>query len=258
MWGADYSLTTLARRRGGAAFSPAQIAGLSAWYDPSDLSTLFQDTAMTVAVTTAGQSVAAMKDKSGKGRHMVQPTAAARPTYGTDGTRHWLSFDGVDDSMTAPVQAIAGTSVFCGACFAPSSGWPVSGNGGVFSDASYLNGGIQIGWENTVQRIVTNSMSNQWPSNTYAFSHDTQRRNVQGVFTGTGGFAYFYEIGSVAVKTPIYASSTITPLALGKGTQGGRTGVFSGKVYAAVYAAATASEAMSLLGWLHGKCGLSM
>lgn len=257
MWGLDFSLTTLARTRR-RRFSPASVRGLSAWYDPSDLSTLFRDTAMTVPVTAAGQSVAALKDKSGRGRHMVQATASARPTYGTDGTLHWLAFDGIDDSMTTPVQAIAGTSVFCGACFAPVTGFPTSGNGGVFSDASYLKGGIQMGWERQAQRINTNSMSSEWLSNTYAFSNDIQRRNVQGVFTGTGSFVYFYGIGSVAVTTPIYASSTIMPLTLGKGTQGGRTGAFSGKLYGAVYAEANASEATNLLGWLHGKCGLSM
>jgi len=36
------------------------------------------------------------------GNHATQATAAARPTYQTDGTLHWLSFDGVDDFMVTP------------------------------------------------------------------------------------------------------------------------------------------------------------
>ncbi|MCF7725789.1 hypothetical protein [Sulfitobacter sp. M22] len=36
------------------------------------------------------------------GNHAVQTIAAARPTYQTDGTLHWLEFDGVDDSMVTP------------------------------------------------------------------------------------------------------------------------------------------------------------
>ncbi len=52
---------------GGVSFSPASLfaAGeVGAWYDPSDLTTLFQDTAGTTPVTTPGQVVALMLDKS--------------------------------------------------------------------------------------------------------------------------------------------------------------------------------------------------
>lgn len=70
------------------------------WLDPSDLSTLFQDTAGTIPVTAAGQQVALMRDKSGRGNHFVQSTALARPTLRVDGSGKWyLEFDGVDDSM---------------------------------------------------------------------------------------------------------------------------------------------------------------
>jgi hypothetical protein len=73
------------------------------WYDPSDLTTLFQDTAGTTPVTTPGQTVALMLDKSGNDYHATQSTAAARPTYQVDaGGRGYLSFDGVDDFMVTP------------------------------------------------------------------------------------------------------------------------------------------------------------
>ena len=56
------------RRRGGAAaFTPAGLFALAepgVWYDPSDLTTLFQDTAGTTPVTTPGQTVALALDKS--------------------------------------------------------------------------------------------------------------------------------------------------------------------------------------------------
>jgi hypothetical protein len=35
------------------------------------------------------------------GNHATQSTAAARPVYRTDGTLHWLEFDGVDDDLSA-------------------------------------------------------------------------------------------------------------------------------------------------------------
>lgn len=83
------------------SFSPAQLPDLVAWYDPSDLSTLWQDTAGTTPVTASGQSVARIDDKSGNGYHLTQSTAAARPTYQSSGGLHWLESDGVDDLMQA-------------------------------------------------------------------------------------------------------------------------------------------------------------
>ena len=102
-----------------AGFDPAVLFANNepgVWYDPSDLSTLFQDTAGTTPVTTPGQTVALMLDKSGNGFHATQPTAAARPTYQTDGTLHWLSFDGVDDWMVTPTitPGIDKAQVFAG------------------------------------------------------------------------------------------------------------------------------------------------
>ena len=52
-----------------------------AWYDPSDLPTLFQDTAGTVPVTAVEQDVALMLDKSGRGNHASQATSTKRPKY---------------------------------------------------------------------------------------------------------------------------------------------------------------------------------
>lgn len=73
-----------------------------AWYDPSDKSTLFQDVAGTVSVTKDGDPVALMRDKSGNGNHATQGISSARPIYRTDGTYHWLAYDGVDDHFDAP------------------------------------------------------------------------------------------------------------------------------------------------------------
>jgi hypothetical protein len=52
------------------------------WYDPSDLSTLFQDTAGTTPVTTPGQTVALMLDKS-KGL-TLGPELVTNGTFDTD------------------------------------------------------------------------------------------------------------------------------------------------------------------------------
>lgn len=50
-----------------------------AWYDPSDLSTQFQDSAGTVPVTAVEQPVGKVLDKSGRGNHATQGTTAKKP-----------------------------------------------------------------------------------------------------------------------------------------------------------------------------------
>jgi len=101
-------------------FSPASIfAGGTegAWYDPSDLSTLFQDSAGTTPVTASGQPVGKMLDKSGNGNHATQATSSRRPTYTEGGGLSWLAFDGVDDAMVTAAVDFTDTdnvSVFVG------------------------------------------------------------------------------------------------------------------------------------------------
>lgn len=50
-----------------------------AWYDPSDMSTLFQDAAGTTPVTAVEQPVGRILDKSGRGNHATQSTTTKRP-----------------------------------------------------------------------------------------------------------------------------------------------------------------------------------
>lgn len=57
------------------------------WYDPSDLSTLFQDATGTTPVTSDGDPVGLMLDKSGNGNHATQSVSASRPTYRTGDER---------------------------------------------------------------------------------------------------------------------------------------------------------------------------
>lgn len=86
-------------------FSPLEIFSggrKGVWYDPSDLSTMFKDAAGTQPVTTNGDPVGRVLDKSGNNGHATQTVSAARPVYRTDGFLHWLEFDGVDDCLILP------------------------------------------------------------------------------------------------------------------------------------------------------------
>ena len=96
---------------GGAVVNPLSLSP-KVWYDPSDLSTMFQDTAGTTPVTAAGQSVARINDKSGNGNHATQATAGSRPTLGQDGNgNYYLQFTSSDFLETAGID-LTGTDEF--------------------------------------------------------------------------------------------------------------------------------------------------
>ena len=71
-----------------AGFNPSALFSASeqgAWYDPSDMSTLFQDSAGTTPCYQPGQGqvdppVGRILDKSGRGNHATQTTTTSRPT----------------------------------------------------------------------------------------------------------------------------------------------------------------------------------
>lgn len=72
-----------------------------AWFDPSDISTLYQDAAGTTPVTSTGQAVALMLDKSGRGNNATQSITLSRPIYRVDTNGFpYLEFDGSDDFMS--------------------------------------------------------------------------------------------------------------------------------------------------------------
>lgn len=84
------------------------------WYDPSDIETLFQDTAGTTPVTAAGQSVGKMLDKSGRGNHAT----FSNVTLGQDGGgKSYLAFNGSTSFGSTSVIDFSGInalSVFAG------------------------------------------------------------------------------------------------------------------------------------------------
>ena len=95
---------------GGVGFTPLSLFKNNeqgAWYDPSDISTLFQDAEGTTPVTADGDPVGLMLDKSGNGNHATQSVSAKRPVYKTDGMLHWLDLDG-SSNLTHPYSS--GTS----------------------------------------------------------------------------------------------------------------------------------------------------
>ena len=71
------------------------------FYDPNDLTTMFQDAAWTIPVTAAGQAVGLIRDKSGRNNHAFQNDSARRPILRKNAVTgaNYLAFDGVDDFL---------------------------------------------------------------------------------------------------------------------------------------------------------------
>ena len=120
---------TAVRRRGGAQiiFDPATLFASGeqgAWYDPSDLSTMFTNTAGTT-LAAVDDPVARINDKSGRGNHATQGTVAKRPILRqTAGGLYYLEFDGVDDEIQPPLDvqgAVDSDNTVC-AAIRPISG----------------------------------------------------------------------------------------------------------------------------------------
>lgn len=81
------------------------------WYDPSDITTLFQDAAGTIPVTAVGDPVGKILDKSGNNAHATQSTAGKRPIYRVDPYGYsYLEFDGTDDFMETGNINLTGTA----------------------------------------------------------------------------------------------------------------------------------------------------
>lgn len=98
MYNLNFGISTLAHKRVSSHHSANSAV---ARYNPSHLGSLFQDAAMTVPVQADGDPVGAVMDVSGNGFHLSQSAVSKKPSYKTDGTHHWLEFDGINNVMTA-------------------------------------------------------------------------------------------------------------------------------------------------------------
>lgn len=128
------------------AWSPYQLflnGEQGAWYDPSDLSTLFQDDAGTIPVAAAGDPVGLNRGKSGNALHISQSIAASRPVYSLVSGVSSESFDGTDDYLgTSSVNFTASEFSLFVACMtntpAALSGIFKSGDAALSTGESYV------------------------------------------------------------------------------------------------------------------------
>jgi len=104
---------------GASAFNPASLFSSGeegAWYDPSDLSTLFQNSDGTTAVAV-GDPVGYIEDESGNGNHAIQATSDRRPVLRQAGSLYYLEFDGANSCLATSAIDFSGgdqMSLFAG------------------------------------------------------------------------------------------------------------------------------------------------
>jgi len=104
---------------GSRGFSPSALFANGeegGWYDPSDLTTLFEEDGTTPA--SVDGPVGKILDKSGNGNHLIQTTETKCPTLKLASGLYYLEFDGIDDGLQAAAIDFTGTdsmSVFTGA-----------------------------------------------------------------------------------------------------------------------------------------------
>ena len=252
-----------------AAFSPSSLfaAGEQGfWYEPDDFSTMFQDSAGTVAVTATGQSVGKILDKSGRGWHCTQATAGSRPVLQQDaGGKYYLAFNGTNSWMVTASIDFSATdklSIFIGntknsaaaKCLMELS-TDTNSNFGSF----YIFPGTNIGGD-TWSSVATGNVNGNGGQGAYtavsasnpdkaviSISHSipaalsTIRKNtVAGTngtaSKGTGNFGNY----------PVYL-----------GSRGGVSDFFGGNVYTTILrgAASTATEVTNTETYINGKTG---
>jgi hypothetical protein len=229
-------------------FSPAALFAAGeqgAWYDPSDLTTLFQDTDGNVPVTAAGQTVALVLDKSGRGNHATQSVSTRQPIYRVDDNgRPYLEFDGVDDSLATASMNFGGTTISLVAvrqeggtiwahlwrALVPASGfWAVGQQGSAVAPNSNFVGGV---------------------------GSPNYRVNARPLSPVTRGEIYTRTFSLAAIVTTQNLTLPANPLAIS-----GYTGAFlNGRLYGVILrgAATGAADIAAAEAWLAAKSGVTL
>lgn len=143
------------------------------WYDPSDLSTMFQDAAGAVPINAAGQPVGLIRDKSGRNNHAFQTNSASRPILRQNAVTgaNYLEFDGTDDFLQTSNIDFTGTdkvSLFAGVRklgnSSPAVVYELSGSWGVNPGTfallapSYVGG---VGYTATARLDIADTVNQQ-------------------------------------------------------------------------------------------------
>ena len=152
------------------------------FYDPNDLSTMYQDDAGTVPVTGVGQPVGLMKDKSGNNNHAFATSPATRPILRKNAVTgaNYLEPDGSDDSlMTNNIDFTATdkVSLFAGVQVA------------AYADAMLLEFSSDVNVNNRSFYITAPEFNNTFGRGYYSISYGNANLNaLQTAYSSQGTY----------------------------------------------------------------------
>jgi hypothetical protein len=270
--GVPFTLGTIAAlctNATGSAWTPTDLASLGAWFDPSDLSTMFQDAAGTTPVTAAGQPVGLILDKSGNGYHASQATSTARPLFQIDGSgKHYLAFDGVDDYLSTAAIDLTGTSkvtVISGTLDTTTSlsilyetSANAIGGGAFFCAVDYNSGGVSDWLVSGNAAIAFTTVADQT-------ARAVTTAEMSSVFTAGVGALSVNVNGSAQTLENVYNPTGTSTGNFGNhplfiGARSGPSLPFNGNLYSFILGATNYDAATVLAAetWVAGKTGVTL
>jgi len=177
-------------------FTPTNISGLVGWWDASDITQLYQDAAKTTPVTTDGDAIGAIADKSSQGNDATQATADNKAAYLTTGINGLSSADpdgtndyyDLDSTITLSDFTIAWIGTF--------------GNTGDGFFGDNANSWNELNALDTMRQRIANQSVLSLPLST-ALSTVNELR--QWTLQRTGSTVVLRSNGAVATTSPSYA-----------------------------------------------------
>jgi hypothetical protein len=196
--------------RGGGSASPASLfaaAEPGTWYDPSDLTTLFQDSAGTTPVTAPNQTVGLMLDKS-QGLVLGPELSVSSGTVFRDNVLPNVTFNTGVSITAGKTYLISYTVTNAGST--SSSSWRIGGTGGLtnltnvasgFSGAvtamfvSSASGSLSLNADNAIVNITLSGVSIKLLAGNHAAQATLGQRPTYGVnpITGTRNLLTYTE-----------------------------------------------------------------
>lgn len=260
------------RRTLGGGYNPllAFAGGINGvWYDPSDLSTMFTDSAGTIPVTGAGDSVLKILDKSGNANHATQSTSSSAPTLQKTASGNWYLDFSTDDSVAT--SAIDFSAINAVTTFFAMTRESDSAAGVLFEFSTNLNSftdGFGVFAPAGANTVVSATLKG---GNGYASAEYTDDAAPStGVYTigfnkslSTNEVSPFRKNGSAAsVTRPTNTnnSNNFGNRALYIGRRGGSTLPFDGRMFGLIIAGKVSSseEISNMEKWLAAKSGVTL
>jgi hypothetical protein len=259
MIGMDFGISALALRQrntsGGVA--PPAIPTLTnpvGLYDPSDLTTLSQDSAGTTPVGSIGDQIGHLQPLAG-GTTLTQVTATRRPVYGSDGTLHWIETDGIDDRLDQTGVTIARShSVVFGIRVTST---PLSYSAAFAINAATADYQIGVGSQNEMRfNLATASLG---VSANQAVNYINQDIVCSLVFDDAANTAVMKLNGLIVHNLTGYIRTSDPLYSIHVMTNRGGGGIIGGRLYAlAIWNSADPAEVSAAETWAASKTGVSL